>query len=51
MIGRRGQTRIMQDALKLKKSSFIAITGRRRVGTCLERVALFSGFVAKQKDW
>ena len=32
MIGRREQNRIMQDALKLKKSSFIAITGRRRVG-------------------
>jgi uncharacterized protein len=32
MIGRREQIQLMQDALKLKKSSFIAITGRRRVG-------------------
>lgn len=32
MIGRATQIRLMQDALKLKKSSFIAITGRRRVG-------------------
>jgi len=32
MIGRIQQTQLMQQALKLKKSSFIAITGRRRVG-------------------
>jgi hypothetical protein len=32
MIGRSEQTQIMRNALQLKKSSFIAITGRRRVG-------------------
>lgn len=32
MIGRAEQTKIMKNALRLKKSSFIAITGRRRVG-------------------
>ena len=32
MIGREQQIQLMQDALKLDKSSFIAITGRRRVG-------------------
>lgn len=32
MIGREEQTQLMVDALKAKHSSFIAITGRRRVG-------------------
>jgi len=32
MIGREQQIQLMQDALRLDKSSFIAITGRRRVG-------------------
>ncbi len=32
MIGRTAQTKIMLNALRLKKSSFIAVTGRRRVG-------------------
>lgn len=32
MIGRAEQTKMMKNALRLKKSSFIAITGRRRVG-------------------
>ena len=32
MIGRKEQKALMHEALKLKKSSFIAITGRRRVG-------------------
>ena len=32
MIGRPEQTKVMQDAIKSKKSDFMAITGRRRVG-------------------
>jgi uncharacterized protein len=32
MIGREAQTKIMQDAIQSKNSSFVAITGRRRVG-------------------
>ncbi|MBI3521445.1 MAG: AAA family ATPase [Bacteroidetes bacterium] len=32
MIGRQEQIQAMQDALTLKASSFIAVTGRRRVG-------------------
>jgi uncharacterized protein len=32
MIGRALQTATMQEALQIKKSSFIAVTGRRRVG-------------------
>lgn len=32
MIGRREQKALMKEALELKKSSFIAVTGRRRVG-------------------
>jgi AAA+ ATPase superfamily predicted ATPase len=32
IIGRSEQTQIIRNALQLKKSSFIAITGRRRVG-------------------
>ena len=32
MIGRVAQTKAMNDAMKAKKSSFIAVTGRRRVG-------------------
>ncbi|MCC6701611.1 MAG: AAA family ATPase [Fluviicola sp.] len=32
MIGREEQTQLMVDALKAKHSSFVAITGRRRVG-------------------
>jgi len=35
MIGRATQIRLMQDVLKLKKSSFVAITGRRRAGKSL----------------
>ena len=32
MIGRTEQTALMQETLTIKKSSFIAVTGRRRVG-------------------
>lgn len=32
MIGRQEQKQIMEDALSTNKSSFVAITGRRRVG-------------------
>lgn len=32
MIGRKAQTKAMTDAIKAKKSSFVAVTGRRRVG-------------------
>lgn len=32
MVGREEQTKAMKDAIKAKKSSFIAVTGRRRVG-------------------
>lgn len=32
MIGREKQTKIMQSLLKLQKSYFVAVTGRRRVG-------------------
>ena len=32
MIGRVAQTKAMNDAMKAKKSSFIGVTGRRRVG-------------------
>ena len=32
MIGRKGQKQSMMDAIRAKKTAFIAVTGRRRVG-------------------
>ena len=32
MIGRKGQTQSMMDAIRAKKPAFITVTGRRRVG-------------------